>query len=491
MFARKRALLLLILLLALGAIYIETLLPGVGHSGDTAKFQFVGYVLGTPHATGYPSYVLLNHIFTRLMPFGSVAYRANLMSAIFACGASLFLFGILHELHLDDVVAVSAALIFGLTRAFWQNALYAEVYSLHLLFMTSVLYFLLRWSNAGRRSDFILACGLYSFSFGNHLLTIMLIPAFAIFVWLTDRRVLKDRRCIAWAAGLILLGAAQYLYFPWRTHDPSTAYLEMHARDWRSFLWFVTGGQFRGGMFAYTPAELLWERIPFFLGETWRQFGALLLVLPLPFIASHKVRVHALLVAYFCANAAYVLNYRIPDIEAYFLPNYLVIAVYIGMGLNVLLESTPPKIRSLTLAVILAMPVFLLATNWGAVNQHGKTAKVRETTAMLEEVGADSVIVSDDYNIFEYLMYYDLAEGWLEKGVFVSHDFDIPDIILYLRGEGELRATAQPVRIPPGLKVYGAGLRDRHLEALREAGLHVEVIRGGLLYRILSSTDGD
>ena len=467
-----------------GAVYAATLLPGVGHSGDTAKFQFVGYVLGTPHATGYPTYILINHFFTHLLPLGTVAYRANLLSAIFACASLVFLYGILRELQMSRTLATAVALTFGFTYTFWQHALFAEVYSLHLLFVASVLYYLLRWSNSGRRSYFIAACGLYAFSFGNHLLMLMLLPAFAYFVWATDRRVLINPRCILLVAGLILLGSMQYLYFPWRTADPTTAYLEMHARDWKSFLWFITGAQFRGGMFAYSPGELLSDRMPFFLREVWRQFGALVLFLPFALFGRRNLRLHAFLGIYFLANGVYALNYRIPDIDAYFLPNHLLVSIYLALALTYILGRLPEKAQLLGKVLIACMPAVLLIRNLDTVDQHERLAKQRETMAMLEAVGGDAVIISADYNIFEYLLYYDLVEGWRERGVFISHDFDVPDVVLYLRGDGDLKLTAQPIRVSPGLELFATGIRNSHLEALQEAGLHADALKGGLLYRV-------
>ena len=43
-------------------------------------------MLGVTHPTGYPTYLLLAHLFTYL-PFGDSAYRVSLASAVF--GASL------------------------------------------------------------------------------------------------------------------------------------------------------------------------------------------------------------------------------------------------------------------------------------------------------------------------------------------------------------------------------------------------------------------
>ena len=53
---------IIILAVLVAAIYIWSLLPGIGYSGDTANLQFVGYVLGTTHPTGYPLYTLINFL---------------------------------------------------------------------------------------------------------------------------------------------------------------------------------------------------------------------------------------------------------------------------------------------------------------------------------------------------------------------------------------------------------------------------------------------
>ena len=65
-----------------GGVYLATMFPGLAAIGDTPKFQFVGAVLGTPHPPGYPVYMLLLWAFAQL-PFGTLAYRANLLSVVF------------------------------------------------------------------------------------------------------------------------------------------------------------------------------------------------------------------------------------------------------------------------------------------------------------------------------------------------------------------------------------------------------------------------
>jgi len=79
------------------AVYARTALRGPG-LGDTAKFQFVGHILGVPHATGYPLYILMSHVASEV-PLGTLATRASLLSAVCAPVAVGLVFAILRTLH--------------------------------------------------------------------------------------------------------------------------------------------------------------------------------------------------------------------------------------------------------------------------------------------------------------------------------------------------------------------------------------------------------
>ena len=71
-------------------LYLATLAPGLtwAHdSSDGGELAAAAYTLGIAHPPGYPTYVLLAHLFTRL-PVGEVATRTNLFSAVSAAAAS-------------------------------------------------------------------------------------------------------------------------------------------------------------------------------------------------------------------------------------------------------------------------------------------------------------------------------------------------------------------------------------------------------------------
>jgi hypothetical protein len=71
-------------LATLAIAYRATLLTGIG-TGDTAKFQYIGRVLGTPHSTGHPLFILLNAVFVRLAPVA-------LLTTLLAVAASQYVY---------------------------------------------------------------------------------------------------------------------------------------------------------------------------------------------------------------------------------------------------------------------------------------------------------------------------------------------------------------------------------------------------------------
>jgi hypothetical protein len=110
------------------AVYLPTMFPGVGGNGggDTPKFQYLGSVLGTPHPPGYPLYIFVSYLFSKL-PIGTLAYRMNLLSVVLAAGAASLVCASLLRLRAQAIVAVAAALGLAFDRYVWSRSLSAEV----------------------------------------------------------------------------------------------------------------------------------------------------------------------------------------------------------------------------------------------------------------------------------------------------------------------------------------------------------------------------
>jgi hypothetical protein len=118
------------------ALYVITLGDQVGQA-DTFEFQVVAPQLGIAHPTGYPLFVGLGKLFS-LLPAGSMAWRVNLSSAIFATIAVWLIYRVIVALTSDRLAAALAAIALAASPVYWSQAVVAEVYALNALFVAAI-----------------------------------------------------------------------------------------------------------------------------------------------------------------------------------------------------------------------------------------------------------------------------------------------------------------------------------------------------------------
>ena len=296
-------------------------------------------VLGMTHPTGYPSYLMSSHLFTYL-PFGDCAYRANLASAAYAALAVLAAFASGCLLGRRVAAAAAAALAFGVGVTLWSQAVIAEVYTLNALLITLTLLTLLLWRER-RRDRYLLLCAfLVGLSLTDHLTSGLLLPASLLFVALVDRRRLANVRLILGSAGLFLVGLMPYLYLPVRSAmDPP--FEANNPTNIERFWYVISGGNLRGGFFAFGTAELP-GRLAFYWGHLLDNLHWGLLVMAVVGFAALLVwdRPAAGLLGFlFFGWVFYSIENDIPDIEVYFIPTYLVLVLAAAVGFGLLLTE--------------------------------------------------------------------------------------------------------------------------------------------------------
>ena len=89
------------------ATYLITLCPTVYVEGSGELIGATHY-LGTPHPTGYPLFALIGRLFTAVLPFASVAYEVNLVSAVTGAAAAALLCWLLRSRGIGDWAALAA-----------------------------------------------------------------------------------------------------------------------------------------------------------------------------------------------------------------------------------------------------------------------------------------------------------------------------------------------------------------------------------------------
>lgn len=319
------------------AFYLITAATGV-HEGDSAELAAAAHFLSFAHAPGYPLYLLLGHLFARL-PVGDVAWRLNVMSAIFGASGVALLFLFLWRLLRALVPALLAAVAFALAFTFWQQATVAEVYTLNIFLLLVLLHLALGWEQApppARRSFLLLFALTFGLALGDHTNPVLFLPAFAWLAWTGGWRPHRDGGTVFWMLLLFLAGLSLYLYLPIRSLENPPVINWVKTDTFDKVVTVVTAKQFRTQMFAFGPATLLLN-----LGK-----GFAFLVAQFPVVgfflgligiraAWHEDRRRALFLL--LAGAPVILaaiNYDIYDVHVYYLPFYLCFAVFLGYGLR-------------------------------------------------------------------------------------------------------------------------------------------------------------
>jgi hypothetical protein len=463
-----------LVVVVLMVVYALTLLPGVGGSGDAVKFQFLAREPGTPHATGYPAYLLLNLMFNRLVPVGSPALAANLLSAVLAAAACASVFAALRTLDIARPVALASAVGLGFTATLWLYATIAEVYSLHLLFCSLILFFLLRWERRRRTGDLYAAFAVLALAVGNHMTVVCWVPAIILFIAVVDRSTLTRPRFLIVAASLVTLGLLQYSYLIWCTFDPGVRYLETTAGDLRELVTVLLGGRHQSNLLQQSFGELLAKRIPWIARSLLAE-----LVVFAPFAVAGLLRRLAardcLLLGAAAGNLAFIGIYTVGDLDAY-LPPIVVIAVcYAAVGLQRLLSIPAGERRRAAWAVLL-LPLCLFLMNWREADRRGSRGP-RKMRRIMAQAPDPALILGMPYRLtmeLNYAMLVDREGGGRQllrvplQAPFASFGFE--EFRRYLCDGFPLRLPPRGRLVPAGLPIVLAGATPRQLDALRAKG---------------------
>lgn len=369
-------------------LYLRTLAPTVLHYNphgffDSVMLQTRAYVLGIPNPTGYPTYIMLTHLFTYL-PFGDPAYRVNLASAVFGAATVFVIFCVCRRLTGRAVPSAAAALLFGLSQAFWSQAVITEVYTLNILLISLVMLVLLVWRETRRDKYLLLAAFLGGLCLTHHVTSGLLVPAGLLFVVLVDWRKLLRWRIALEAAGLFLLGLTPYLYLPIRA-SMNPPLNESDPSNLESFVALVTGSRFEDRMFAYGIARLP-ERFDVYVHYLTEQFHPAFVAVSLVGLAYLVFRDRSALAMFGVLYAGWLLfalEYSIMDVRLYFIPTYLILCILVSAGFSVILSGAQLALRNAAIlptrktavvavlgALMVLSPLSGIPASYGTVDMH-------------------------------------------------------------------------------------------------------------------------
>ncbi|MFN8522853.1 MAG: DUF2723 domain-containing protein [Chloroflexota bacterium] len=303
--------------------------------GDAGELQFVPPILGLTHPTGYPLQVLLHWLWSRL-PVEDVAWSLNLFDATLAAVAIGVVSTLAHRLTQSWWGGAVAGGMLAFGELWWSQAVSGDKYTLGGLFVGLIL--LACWSTLESPTTasvrwLFLALGM---GLTHHRAVLLLIPAIGAALALRGWRGPRGAE-IARLAACVVLPLTLYLYVPWagaRGLPPGSwpvgTLVEVieYLLD-RGYTSQIRPDEaFRGRLleeglvllrsFGFAGTALGLVGVAATVSRSWR-FGLVLLVAFAP---------NAVL------GASYLLqsNYAVPRHWVFFLPGFLIWAIWVGAG---------------------------------------------------------------------------------------------------------------------------------------------------------------
>ena len=423
-------------LLGLGvfAVHAAGACPTI-YVGDSGELVTAVHLLGIPHPTGYPLYVLLGKLWTLALPFGSIAWRMSLFSAACGAAASASLFVLLRRVPVRTSAAAFGALLFAFGPSFWGEANVQRVYALNALFVVLATHAAWSWHATRSPRRLALACFLCGLGAANHAFMGVYAIALGIFVSIEEPAVLGRPRQLAAAGAAALAGLLPYLYLPLRSRadprldwgDPETLERLLAVvlrRDFWQRAWLE-------GPADLVPIALDWVRS---LGTelAWVGSAFALAGLVLGRRRGWPVLLPALVMLANLASLA--LHGSRSDLfiwHRYFIPSYAMAALLAGLGCELALARRPRWAQALPLAV----PAWLLATGWNDFDRSRYRVAEAFSSELLRELPPGAHLSASDDNILFSLLYLHLVEGRR------------PDVDLVLEGVGS--SDLPPLRFDP------------------------------------------
>ncbi|MGB9742735.1 MAG: protein O-mannosyl-transferase family [candidate division WOR-3 bacterium] len=220
--SRWRLVIFILVFLVVAGVYLYSVAPTASF-WDCAELIAVSYIAGVPHPPGTPLFVMLGRIFT-MLPLGrEIAFRVNLIPALFgafSCGLLYLIIVKILSINADrekerrwwlpHIAGVFGALMCGFAYSYWDNCVEAEVYGPCVVIALTVLYLALVWrtgreKGTGDNRQILAAIFLLFVATGIHFTPMLVVFAVLIFALLVDRHAVIHLRFIEFMVGYLLI----------------------------------------------------------------------------------------------------------------------------------------------------------------------------------------------------------------------------------------------------------------------------------------------
>lgn len=391
------------------ALYVHTALPEPGWI-DSGELAAVAHTLGIAHPTGSPLYVVLARLMIWMLP-GSF-FPLTLFSALSVSTALAILGVAANRLAQVDkknkprtaFAGAAVALVLATAPTIWYQATINEVYALQVLLFSVFLYLRTHPQNPRGQAISAYVAGL---AFANHQSAIFLMPFLIHSLWP------EKARLWAWlkVAMFGLAGTTLYLVLPIRaTNGPQLNWGGTSSLD--AFLRHITGWQYSEWVGGQSAAELS-ASVSALVGWLYSNFpyAALPIAAYGLYVLVHHRRPFALVGSLsLMVCVIFGINFPNPDVEAFYILAFLIVAMWLGVGLATLMVRSGRFGLAAAAALVVGTGVSV-SQNYARMDLSEFSVPTDWVLDALETVEPGSVVLTREWDHYSPWLYLRLVEG--------------------------------------------------------------------------------
>lgn len=426
-------------------LYLLTLAPGISFE-DSGELITAAYHLGVPHAPGYPLFTFLGKLFTIIVPFGSIAFRLNVMSAFFTSVAAALVANstvLLIEdtlrrtttwkklnqkssLLLKYFIGACAGLFFGFAFEVWEQAIMTEVYGLNNALLSLFILLSLLWvrktdtKTRGKLTFYIsLTIGL---AITNHTTSLMLIPSFFVIILAFEYKALLKIKNLIRIAGGIILGLLPFAYLP--IASASNPPMDWgNPENWANFIRVISRHQYTDT----TPKTMdgFKSQSGFYfsnlLTEQWFAIFLLVAIIGLVylFLKNRKYFLFLFTLLVFCIPiTTYLTNFDVTShpalaiengalVSVFYIPSYMLISIFIAIGIALLISKirTNAIVFAIIAAIMIILPLSSIYKNYSKVDMSSYNFP-ELYVENINKVATKDALLLGDWDIYCFPFFY-------------------------------------------------------------------------------------
>ncbi|MBW7869294.1 MAG: DUF2723 domain-containing protein [Brumimicrobium sp.] len=426
--------------------YLFTVSRFIGEN-DSGELAMCQATLSIPHPTGYPLFILIGFLFSKLPLFLTLTFQLNLLNSIWCAFTVVILIKIssiiLNNLNLllnakghyfnqinkpekfnIIVPSIFSGFMLAYSATFWLQSTRVEVYSLQIFLCSLIILFLLKrivefekeeanivieWFDMVKRWSVIFI--LLGFGFSNHMMTLYFLPALFI-IFFTYHKInsasLKALFFLLFIVGiisslfylgLIILANASPM---WSYGDPSNfqrLFDHVSAKEYSKLMMSGISVVSVQGAKLLKMLSFNFSTNNFSAGEFALSFllgisGLFLLIL-------FKKKIIYFFLVILITSILLTLNYNIPDINEYFLIPFLILSILSIIPIYIVLNSISKSnlLRRSSYLLLVVLTVIEFNVNFNYANRSNSDTIEKFIKVTINELPKNSILLTDSWGL--------------------------------------------------------------------------------------------